>query len=620
MLNREIFILLLIISFISGGEMGKIPEEDIERVRDAVDIVEVIGGYVPLKRSGRSYATRCPFHQEKTASFHVFPESQIFKCFGCGKSGSVYTFLMVHEKMEFPEAVQTMADRAGISIRTDNYTPEQKREQEAIYAALRSATMEYRANLLNNSEESKKALNYLINDRGITQKSIDTFCIGYAPDNWDFILNKLRGEFRDHDLESAGLIIESRNGGFYDRFRGRIIFPICDQRGKVRGFGGRIPPWNEADNVPKYTNSPSNPIYDKGKLLYLLHKARDVLRDTGYMIVVEGYTDAILLQQEGIKNAVATCGTALTLEHTRLIKRYVKNVIHCFDADEGGIKSMIKSAEPMFYEGLSFKTILLPKEQDPASFVQKHKEEGFRAEIEKAKPVFELSLERIIQGKEIKSVDDKIRVLTEIAPMMRFVIDPIMQAVYFEKIARVLDQDYASVVDALTAKKPVSERIEIIRLTFSKINDLEKEIAKIILQKPTLRAYLGNQISMKYFRTPEIKAIFGYLTSEDVRDDILSYKNGFDKDIPLFGELFTTQLPEDIIEFAKRKKIILDESQVYSMVTEFGRGVLQKTSPAIALSLANKLKNKCIHEDFKRALETGGPKKVKELLDKQTDS
>ncbi|MHC5078653.1 MAG: DNA primase, partial [Planctomycetota bacterium] len=415
---------------------GRIADEDVDRVREAVDIVEVVGGFLPLKRSGRSFKTLCPFHSEKTPSFHVFPESQLFKCFGCGKGGTVFHFLMAHEKMEFPEAVRAMADRAGVSIRETGggESDPKAKEREAVLGALRGAAFHFRANL--KSPSAREAREYL-EARGIGDAMIDRFHLGYALKEWDGVIRALRGDVRDAHLEAAGLVVQSRGGGLYDRFRDRLIFPICDARGRILGFGGRVLP-GARDDAPKYVNTPDSPVYHKSRVLYGLHIARESdLRESG-IIVVEGYTDVIHLHQSGVPNVVATCGTALTQDHVRILKRYTNRVSLVFDGDAAGLAAMDRGLDILLAEDLDFSVVILPEGEDPADFVGKRGGEAFLEQVKKGRDLFDFKLS-IVEGREDLSKPGGVaRAADEVLSLVAKVAHPVRQEQYIRRTAEAL--------------------------------------------------------------------------------------------------------------------------------------------------------------------------------------
>jgi len=411
---------------------GRISDEDIERVRSAVDIVEVIGGYLPLKRSGRSFKALCPFHSEKTPSFHVFPESQLFKCFGCGKAGTVFSFLMAQDRMEFHEAVRAMAERVGLTLREEGGEGDRgSGERDALIAALRAAMYHFRGTL--NSGAGEKARDYLTG-RGIGPALVDRFLLGYAPGEWDGLLKALRGQFPEPLLEKAGLVALSQKGSRYDRFRDRILFPIADVRGRVVGFGGRAMP-GAPDDTPKYVNSPETPVYRKGQILYGLHLAREEnLQELG-VVIVEGYTDVILLHGAGVTNACAACGTALTPEHVRLLKRYTNRIHLVFDGDAAGVRAMDRGLELLAGEDVDLSLVVLPGDEDPADFVGRCGADAFREALRGGRDLCDFKL-AVVAGKEdLSTPGGMARAADEMLALVRKVRHPVRRGEYLRRTA-----------------------------------------------------------------------------------------------------------------------------------------------------------------------------------------
>ena len=348
-----------------------IPDTKIEEVRAASDVVDVVSNYVQLKRSGSNYFGLCPFHSEKTPSFSVNPNIGIFKCFGCGAGGDVFRFVMGVEHVAFPEAVRMLAEEAGIELpEEDDSGREASSETESLEHALRLSAR-YFYHRLTGSEEGAPALEYVLN-RGISRSSIKQFGIGFAPDRWDSLLNHAENEQVQPDvLERAGLVIPRKErNGWYDRFRGRLIFPIFSHSGRVVGFGGRILDPNS--DQAKYINTPETAVYHKSEVLYGLYQARRTIREKKEVYVVEGYTDVVALHQHGIHNVVATCGTSLTPDHVRILKRYCDAVIFLNDSDTAGDASSLRSIDLALKQGLTPYVIELPAGEDPAGFVEKH--------------------------------------------------------------------------------------------------------------------------------------------------------------------------------------------------------------------------------------------------------
>lgn len=354
-----------------------IPDDKKEEVREAADLVEVVGDYVKLKRSGRSWKGLCPFHDEKTASFHVTPDMGIYKCFGCGESGDVFNFVMEMEGVGFNEAIRTLADRFGVSLpkQEDPEYDEEHHLREGIYHALRYAGVYYYRQLLE-SEEAEKARQYL-HQRGYDRQVMKKYGLGYAPSGGEMLLESARGSnINEEYLREAGLIKPSNRGeGFYDTFRGRLMFPIFNPSGKVIAFAGRVLGNQKA---AKYINSPQTRVYNKSEVLYGVNFARNEIRKSGEVLLVEGYTDVISLQQHGIMPVVASSGTSLTPQQVRLLHRYGEAITMIYDSDSAGVAAMKRGINITLAEGLDVKLLELPEGEDPDSFVRQFGAEAFR--------------------------------------------------------------------------------------------------------------------------------------------------------------------------------------------------------------------------------------------------
>lgn len=393
-----------------------IPPEKIEEIRNLVDITDIVSEYVKLKKTGRNFFGLCPFHNEKTPSFSVNPEKQIFHCFGCGAGGNVFTFLMKTGNLSFIEAVETIAKRVGIDI--EKYKKQEKRDYKLdnLYDANEFAARFYINNLKSNA--GKKALDYL-KERGFDDNTLKTFGIGFAFDEWDSLINAALKEGINKDsLEKCGLVIfNETKKSYYDRFRNRITFPIVSESGRVIAFGARM--LENVKDQPKYINSPETAIYRKGKTLYGLYQNRKNIRKKNHALLVEGYTDVIALFQHGINTAAASLGTSLTEDQSRVLSRYTENIKVLYDSDEAGIKAAIRGADILLSSDLDVSVIPLEKGEDPDSYIRKHGCEKFIKLIETCTPFidfyFNIKLEKsknLSVREKITSAKDIIEVIT----------------------------------------------------------------------------------------------------------------------------------------------------------------------------------------------------------------
>jgi DNA primase len=403
-----------------------ISEDVIQKVKDENDIVEVISESVKLKRSGKNYMGLCPFHNEKTPSFSVSQDRQIYKCFGCGEAGNVITFIMKTRNLNFPESVKLLADRANIDLDIDQNKNKRRNNSFKKLYQLNVEAARYFFSCLNRSTNAK---NYLLN-RGITVNTMRKFGLGYSLDSWNSMLMHLKKKgFTELDMVSNGLIIKSSKGNYYDRFRNRIIFPVFDYRGRIIGFGGRV----MDDSKPKYLNSPETTLFKKGTNLYGLNFA--IRNNTlGYFIMVEGYMDCIALHQYGITNAVASLGTALTTAQAKLMKRYVDKVIISYDADTAGQKATLRGLDILKSTGLDVKVLLIPQGKDPDEFIRNNGKQAFLDLIEKSIPLVDYKMQSIKKGLNLSDEEDKIK-YTEKALKLLIDLDPIEKEVYMKKLS-----------------------------------------------------------------------------------------------------------------------------------------------------------------------------------------
>ena len=416
-----------------------IPSETIEQVAAANDIVEVIGSYFPLKRAGANFKALCPFHQEKTPSFHVSPQRQTFHCFGCGVGGSVFRFVMEYEHVDFPSAVRKMAARVGIPIVEERASEEEDRQHESRRTLLKlhaEAADWFQENLLK-KDFAEPARSYLKN-RGIDRQVAKDWQLGFAPDNWDAFLKwaVARGYSRTQLLQS-GLVKprdeEHPGGDIYDRFRGRIMFPICNDVGEVIAFSGRL---LESDpKAAKYVNSPETPLFQKGRVLFGLHKTKRALIEANCAIVCEGQLDLISLFEAGIKNVVAPQGTAFTDHQARILKRFVDEVVLCFDADQAGQKAAQHSLDSLLQHDLVVRIVDMPAGEDPDSLIRGKGKEEFEKRVASARDFFDHWIEREAANVDLSSLGAKMQLARRLAETAGQVRDPLMRGQVLNKMS-----------------------------------------------------------------------------------------------------------------------------------------------------------------------------------------
>ena len=423
-----------------------IPEEKISEIKNAADIVDIVSEAVLLKKAGKNHLGLCPFHSEKTPSFTVSPDKQIFYCFGCGTGGNVFSFLMKQEGLTFPEAARLLGKRYGIDIPERPLSPEQKKkigERESLLNINRRA-MEFYHQALNVGGPGQGARSYL-KKRGISQQTIDDFKLGYARDGWDYLLNFFsKKRVSPLLLEKSGLVLPKKNkSGYYDRFRNRIMFPIFDASMQVVGFGGRV----LDDSLPKYLNSPETVVYNKRRSLYGIQRAKEKCRSADSVFIVEGYLDVIALHQHGIENTVATLGTALTPDHVRMLTRFAGNMVLVYDSDEAGIRSARRCIDTFWQEHVDFRRqdvfreenadthiLVLPAGHDPDSFVFENGPEAFLNTAAGAPGIITFLINCAID-KHGLSTEGKVRIIKELQLPLTAINDRVAQSLYIQQLA-----------------------------------------------------------------------------------------------------------------------------------------------------------------------------------------
>jgi len=492
---------------------GLIPENILEDILNRIDIVEVISGCIPLKRAGKNFRACCPFHHEKTPSFMVSPERQIYHCFGCGESGNAFKFLMRHERMEFPEAVATLAKKAGVAIpQSEGRSDSAAGLVTQIYKINELAALFYASNF--NSPEGAAAKNYLLK-RGVKEDSIKSSGLGLAPDKWDALINHLRSKNAHLSLiEKAGLSVSKQGGGFYDRFRNRIIFPVYDIKGRVIAFGARVlpaPSGVEGDNpLPKYINSPDTPVYVKGKNLYGLNLSKDSIRENDYAVIVEGYLDFLIPYQEGIRNIVASSGTAFTSDQARLLKRYTHNVVVVYDADNAGQMAALRSLDIFIEEEMEVRVVSLPAGFDPDSFVRKQGIAAFKEKINNASGLLDYKLAVMKSRYNHREPSGKAKISQEMLFSVNKIKNAVLRSEYIRRMAQELDIKEEALLQESTRIKPQPQynppepRFADKAL---KANPAEKLLVSLMLQESEIIHYIRQRLMAEDFLDEKISRI-----------------------------------------------------------------------------------------------------------------
>ena len=401
-----------------------------EEIKRTVDIVELIGQFVQLKRSGQSYMGLCPFHSEKAPSFTVSPSKQMFHCFGCKKGGDLFAFWMEYHRVSFPQALKDLAEKYHVSL--PERDPGTTGVKDAILRANEVAAIFFH-DLLLKSAKGKPGRDYF-QRRGIPEEIIREFKLGYAPEEWDSLSKALREKKISAETAlQAGLLIPRKTEGHYDRFRNRVMFPIFDMRSQIVGFGGRV----LDQSLPKYLNTPETPVFQKGELLYGLHVAFSRIRESGRVVIVEGYTDVLALIKHGFRGAVATLGTALTRDHIRKLKGYAREAVVVFDSDAAGTAAAMKSLSFFLDEGMPAKVMSLPDEEDPDTFVNKSGLDAFQTLLEKSVPMFDFFIDRKM-GYGREEIEQRVKALEDIFPVLAELKSHVQRALYVKRLSEKL--------------------------------------------------------------------------------------------------------------------------------------------------------------------------------------
>ncbi len=493
-------------------------DDFVNEVRERSDIREVISRYVTLNFKGGRYWACCPFHNEKTPSFTVSPDKGMFYCFGCHTGGNVFKFLSLIENVSYFDAIKLQAERLGIDLPSHKKTAAElklEQKQKTLFKIMTLAQDFYHNNLVKTAagETGRKYLEA----RGITSGVIEKFKLGYAPDSWDALTKALKSRgFDDRYLFDAGIVSRKQDGaGVYDRLRGRVIIPINDINGNVVAFGGRI----LGEGEPKYLNTPDTVIFSKGKLLFGLDKANRAIMSADCAVIVEGYMDAISLISAGIENVVATLGTAFSDNHARLLTRYTRRIILCYDSDEAGQRATIRALPMIQKAGAEVFVAVVPDGKDPDEFVRKHGKAAFENLLKNALPFFEYKLQYVMSHADIYSYQGKIRALRELLPVLAEIKDVMIQTEYRQKISAALVLDENIILDELhrflaNAEKKLAKKINPIA---------EKPEA----QENILARQAGSSIIKKaWYEGDVLSYVLGYVPKEiflTKHREILSY-------------------------------------------------------------------------------------------------
>lgn len=498
--------------------MARIRQDDVESVRERTDIVKLVQQYLGLKKAGRSFTGLCPFHPEKTPSFTVDPAKGVYYCFGCGKGGNAFHFVMEVEGLTFPEAVERLSREAGVTLRYEGLGKEDRRamsRRQALYRANEGAAELYRRMLLE-GREGEEARRYL-QSRGISKEAAEAFRIGFAPGYPDFLLRRMTKEFPPEIMIEAGLALKDTSGRVRDRFRSRVTFPVNDLAGRTVGFGARL---LEGEG-PKYLNSPETPVYRKGEMLYNLDRAKASISSQGTAFVVEGYTDVIALDQGAVGVAVATCGTALTEGHFRLLSRFAGggSVVLAFDSDEAGARAAERAYGLFEDHPIEVRVLIMPDGLDPADLVRERGAEAFQQLAGESLPLVEYMLRREVHRHDLASPEGRARATQAALPILTGLKTEVRRSQYAGRLADLTTQDSKAVLYELEgllrsagggspSAAPAKEQRR------APTRELEREALKLLAQEADMAREHASRITEEHFETEHFRRVFAFLGRE----------------------------------------------------------------------------------------------------------
>jgi DNA primase len=483
-----------------------------ERVKQQADIVRVVGEYVRLKKTGKDFSGLCPFHQEKTPSFTVSPIKQIFYCFGCGKGGDIFNFVMEMERCEFPDALRLVAEKCGISIPKPKPSSPAERTQSSVRATLVEMHREaetFFLNQLQGTAEGKLARAYL-EDRGLDKATIDRFGIGYAPSGGDLLLRHLKGKYAENLLGESGLVSRDQSSGrLFDRFRRRITFPISNESGKIVAFGCRA----LGDDQPKYLNSPETPIYSKSNVLYHLDRAKEALRRSDFAVLVEGYMDAIAVARAGISNVVASCGTSLAEPQIKLLGRFTKRVIVNYDPDTAGQAATERSIAILLEQDFEVRVLALPGKADPDKFIREQGADAYMKLLKESPPYVDYLIARARQM-DMTSAEGKRQAVNFLLPYVQKIPNRILRSEWATRIAQQLRLDEPVLRAALS--KAANERRSEVKIQPELVGraakPVERRLIRMLAEGEGFRRELAQQLQQgQLYHGLETEKIFGAL-------------------------------------------------------------------------------------------------------------
>jgi len=493
----------------------------ITEVKQRLDIVDLVSEYVTLQKAGRNFKGLCPFHSEKHPSFFVFPEQQSWHCFGaCGTGGDIFSFIMKKDGIDFGQALRLLAQRGGITLSPLEAPDKAEDEKKERLFQINEVATEYYHHLLSSTKAGEAARSYLAR-RKVMPETIKEFRLGFSPDAWETIKSYLLGKsYAEKELVEAGLLIEKEEGGSYDRFRNRLMFPICDIQGRVTGFGARV----LDDSLPKYINSPQTPIFDKSSSLYGIDKAKSAIRKKNLVIIVEGYMDVLTAHQHDWQNVIGSMGTSLTGKQVEGIKRLTNNITLALDADLAGEEATLRGKAILAYSNAEANVILLPSDKDPDEVIRENTA-LWQKLVEQAMPILDFAFQSVISKVDINKAKDKSLAVQKLLPSIYEIKDPQQKFHYVEKLARALKIKTSDVEAALQKLKTARERPQLSKPTEQSrlvrqfvSSRVEEDCLALLLQYPELRPLAG-ELSPEHFESTENREVFvKWQHSSDISD------------------------------------------------------------------------------------------------------
>jgi len=499
------------------------PQTFIDDLKRQADIVRVVQDYVQLKKKGANWMACCPFHKEKTPSFSVSPAKEIFYCFGCHKGGTVFNFVMEIERVSFPEAIKLVAEKSGVPLPKliDDSRFEARRQESDQVIELNKWALEWWEQQLESSAEGRIARDYL-KRREITDETRETFRLGYALDSWDALSIYLRQKGATQEqIEKSGLVVQKEEGGSYDRFRGRLIFPVFDIQGRPIAFGGRT----LKDESAKYINSPETAAYVKGRNLFGLNLTRDEIRRNGFAILVEGFLDLIVPYQFGIKNVVASLGTALTIDQVKILGRFARKVVVNYDGDPAGVQAAKKAIEILLAEDIEVKVLVLPDNSDPDEFLRKFGAQEYQRQRGEAQPHIQFVINQAVRDRKLSNPADKEAAIDEVLPYIRAVTSRLQKREYFDIAMDSLRIGDAAVKRELwqSIRSSAGTRVPVARRTQLKPTVAERQLLELVLSDQNFRRESFSRLETEDYEGLATAPIFRALIAADRNNEVCDY-------------------------------------------------------------------------------------------------